>query len=435
MERLRGERGSALVEAAVVLPCLLLIASWSIALTDVLVLKLKASEAARFALWETTVWKSPARIEREIQERLADARSPASIRQPWTGLLAYPRASALRWHADVDVLTTDVRLAGARIDMAPAGGIGSFVQQVSGWIAQTVQGAMQAERFNTHGAASVRVRLDASRADSNVLARGDLLGHRGGNDLGAPRSLADLVLLAPARDRRPMRLVFDTWKAWPKPREFQLSGAPADTRVSPRETYPEVEKQVAAQVGQIAFLGMRGLPWFRALDSVVGRILGSGIGSALLGGRPPRIFSTERMDSAERGPITIRPMAPPAAPFVPNECDTRTGRKQPCTSAGQGTQRIGDVESNVPVSLTGLDAYTQGEDVTRHTVPYQINSRYWRSSGGTNGGFGANVAPLPRSMARGNAYVAAWACRGYFFTGAIGPQRSVDSRRYWPPCE
>jgi hypothetical protein len=146
------------------------------------------------------------------------------------------------------------------------------------------------------------------------------------------------------------------------------------------------------------------------------------------------------MDSPERGPITIRPMQPPTAPFVPNLCDTRSGRQEPCTSSGGGVQRIGDVKSNAPVTLTGLDAYTEGEDITRYTVPYQINSRYWRSPGGTDGrfwnhrGFGADVAALPRSIARDNPYVVAWTCRGYFFGGAIGAQLTPGSRRYHPPC-
>ena len=51
MRHFSGESGSALVEAAILFPCVLLILYWSVALTDVLVLKLKASEAARFALW------------------------------------------------------------------------------------------------------------------------------------------------------------------------------------------------------------------------------------------------------------------------------------------------------------------------------------------------------------------------------------------------
>ena len=49
MRSLGGQSGSALVEAAILFPVLILILYWSIALTDVLVLKLKASEAARFA--------------------------------------------------------------------------------------------------------------------------------------------------------------------------------------------------------------------------------------------------------------------------------------------------------------------------------------------------------------------------------------------------
>jgi hypothetical protein len=435
--RVRDEGGSALVEAAILFPCLLLVVLWSIALTDVLVLKLKASEAARFALWETTVWKPPHRIAQEIQDRFADARSPATIRNAWTGLLAYPRASGLRWRTAVDPVSEEVKLAGERIDVTVAPGIiRGFVEQVGGWVARAVQGAMQAGRFNTHGVASVRVRLEASRAGSTVLAGGDLLGRRGGNDFGAPRSLANLAIDVPATSQRPMRLVFDPWKAWPKPAPYQLSLGPADASVSPKQTYPEVEKQVAAQVAHVAFFGMKRLPWFGALDSVVTRITGSGIGSALLGGRPPSIFSTARMDSSQRGPITIRPMQPPTASFVPNLCDTPFGRQEPCASSGHGVQRVGDVQSNAPVTLAGLDAYTEDEDITRYTVPYRINSRYWRSSGGVSTGFwtygSSDVAALPQSIARDNAYVVAWSCRGYFFAGAVGPQRIAQ--RYRPPC-
>ena len=67
MRTLGGQSGSALVEAAILFPCLLLVLYWSIAVTDFLVLQLKASEAARFALWETTVWKPPSLIDREVR--------------------------------------------------------------------------------------------------------------------------------------------------------------------------------------------------------------------------------------------------------------------------------------------------------------------------------------------------------------------------------
>src|SRR5207253_2347216 len=97
MRSLRTEDGSALVESAIVFPCLVLILYWSIALTDVLVLKLKASEAARYALWETTVWKPPSQIDRDVQARFQDLRSPASVQNAYTGLLMYPQASNLLW--------------------------------------------------------------------------------------------------------------------------------------------------------------------------------------------------------------------------------------------------------------------------------------------------------------------------------------------------
>src|SRR2546425_2110373 len=315
-----GQSGSALVEAAIVFPVLILILYWSVALTDVLVLKLKASEVARFALWETTAWKSPRQIDHEVRQRFGDLRSAASIDRADTALLLFPRSSSLRWGAQVDVAADEVMLTGnrARFNLGP-GILGSFLGAASGWMAGGVQAAMRAERFNTFGVASARARLaHAGRAASRILAGGDLPGRRGGNDLGAPRSIAELSLTSPLPDRRPLQLVFDTWKAWPKPAVFQLTRAPADIGTSPLQTYPEVEKRVAAQVDAIAFFGIRRQPWFHSLDSVTARIQAGGVARALLGGTLPRIFSTGRMDSPERGPITILP---------------------------QGTQRAGDVVS------------------------------------------------------------------------------------------
>ncbi len=409
MRRLGGQDGSALVEAAILFPCLLLILYWSIALTEVLILKIKASEAARFALWETTVWKPAPQIEREVQQRFQDLRSPAGIQRAATGLLLYPRSSSLRWSAEVDTAAGEVTLAGSRAPFGRGPGIlGSFLATATGWMAGGVQAAMRHERFNTSGVASARVRLvHAGREGSKVLAGGDLLGRRAGNDLGAPGSIADLTFASPLPDHRPLQLVFDTWKAWPKPAAFQLARAPTDLAVSPQQSHPEVEKQVAAQVGEIAFFGMRRQPWFAALGSVTARIQSSRVAGALVGGRLPRIFSTGRMDSSERGPVTILP---------------------------QGTQRAGDVVSHAAKRLTGLDAFTEGEDVTRNTVPHSINSQYWRSSGGTEGGSIPSLSPPPARLATANQYVQAWSCRGLFFAGSIAPQEPDLRRRYRPPC-
>lgn len=84
------EDGSALVEAAIIFPVLILILYWSSALTDVLVLKLKAAEAVRYALWETTVFKTPAQIQDEVARKYIDLRSPRDVAVAGSGLLLYP---------------------------------------------------------------------------------------------------------------------------------------------------------------------------------------------------------------------------------------------------------------------------------------------------------------------------------------------------------
>ncbi|HYV67701.1 MAG TPA: hypothetical protein VE964_15755, partial [Myxococcales bacterium] len=226
-------------------------------------------------------------------------------------------------------------------------------------------------------------------------------------DLGAPGALADLSVSVPGPAQRPLRLVFDPWKAWPKPAAFQFTGAPADVSASPKDNLAEVEKQVAARVGRIAFFGIRQEAWFAALDSVGSRILGNPVAAALAGGHLPRIFSTGRLDSPERGPVSILP---------------------------QGAQRAGDVVSEGPERLTGLDAFTDGEDGTRSAVPHTIETQYWLASGGTEGGSRRSLLPLPPRLSKQNAYVQAWMCRGRYFGGSISPQEIDRGRRYRPPC-
>lgn len=436
MPTLRGQRGSALVEAAILFPCLVLILYWSASLTDVLVLKLKSAEAARFALWETTAWRPSVAIDAEMRKRFADLRSPVSEQRAGTDLLLFPRASSLQWKAEVDTAADEVELAGSRRSFAGTpGAIASFLATANGWMAARVQAAMRAERFDTHGAAAARATVAHGSAGRRaILGGGDLPFRRGGGDLGAPRSLAELTLASPVRSAGPLRLVFDTWKAWPKPAAFQLTRAPTKIDTSPQQTYPEVEKQVAAQVDSIAFFGMRRSSWFHALESVTARIQGSAIAVALVGGRLPHVFSTGRMDSSEGGPVTIRPVDAPSASFVPDLCDTPGGRQERCTAEHHGAQRVGDLQSNEPRRLVGLDAFTESEDVTRYTVPYRVNSQYWRAPGGADGGWTPRLSPLPARLASENEYVRSRRCRGSFFAGSMRAQEADARRRYGAPC-
>jgi len=220
------------------------------------------------ALWETTVWKPAPEIEREVERRFQDLRSPAGIQRASTGLLLYPRSSSLRWKAEVDTAAGEVTLAGNRPAFGRGPGIlGSFVATVAGWMAGGVQAAMRQERLNTSGVASARARLvhagrDGSKCSPAGTCRpaGRKRPWRSRLDRGPDLHLAPSATASAAARLRHL-------EGLAKPATFQLSRAPTDLTVSPQQGHPEVEKQVAAQVGEIAFFGMRQKPWFTALDS------------------------------------------------------------------------------------------------------------------------------------------------------------------------
>ena len=71
-----------------------------------------------------------------------------------------------------------------------------------------------------------------------------------------------------------MRLVYDSWKAWPKPGMYTTDGAGGqltDPSVDPKQTYPVVESMVSQQVNQIAFFGLNRLGFFNDLNNVLGQ--------------------------------------------------------------------------------------------------------------------------------------------------------------------
>jgi hypothetical protein len=432
------ERGSALVEAAIIFPCLVLILYWSAAFTDVMVLKLKAAEALRYSLWESTVFKPPAQINREVQQRFVDLRSPRAIDIQYTGLLMYPLARDIAWRADVDMTASKVGMGGSA--RFPSGG--NFWQRALGALAGALSKAVDAEAaregFNVHGEALAAVALVHARHDeqaSPILKGGDLLGLRGGNDLDHPPSMTNFkfeapLIHGPAR-QRPMRLIFDTWKAWPKPAPYTFDRGSTDVAASPMKTYPVVETQVSEQVKKIAFFGLTSASWFRRLNNILGEIVSSGLMRTLVGGQLPLVFSADRMDGKDRGPITILPVARPAERWAPHDCD-RLGRTVACDS-----QRLGDVFTSQlgPKLLDNYSTMGDGVDRTRYTVPYRINSVYWKESGGTDSkADSARLASVKAQLSSNNEYVRTFNCRGHYFAGSQSPQQADPTRRYPPSC-
>jgi hypothetical protein len=434
--RRHSESGSAMVEAAIIFPCLVLILYWAVALTDVMVLKLKAAEALRYSLWESTVFKPPAQIDSEVQQRFVDLRSPRSMNTSYTGLLMYPLARDMAWKANVDMTQTAVSMGGNRI---PLPGTGGFLDAVMNFIANALSRAVDPTlrffKYNMNGEAVATVTLVRARHDeevSPILKGGDLLGLKGGNDLDHPPSMTNLTFRAPLPSQRPMHLVFDTWKAWPKPAAYTTDGGSTNVNESPARTYPVVEDMVSAQLKKEAFFGLTSWGPFNWLNNLAGSILAFPLMKTLVGGTLPLLFDTGRMDaSRNRGPVTI---LPPEnlnleASYVPKRC-VINNRDVTCPS-----QRAGDVTGTSMRTLDISQTMGDGVDRTRYTIPYKINTPYWTADGGTvKNGEGNNTRALKQQLAQRNDYVLTYQCRGHFFAGATKSQQTDRVQRYQRSC-
>ena len=434
--RRKGERGSAMVEAAIIFPCLVLILYWSAALTDVMVLKLKASEALRYTLWEMTVFKAPTQINTEVRQKFVDLRSPKTINVSYTGLLMYPLARDMLWSATVDNTTNKGGIGGNRVPPQGNGWLDKILNLVQNALSSVVDANLRLWKFNLNGEATAIVTLVHARHDeqaSPILKGGDLLGLKGGNDLDHPKSMTNFTFRAPLPSQRPMRLIFDTWKAWPKPQAYTLDGAPTDVNTSPARTYPAVEEQVARQVDRIAFFGLNNVPFITTIRNIFNVIMRGPISEYIVGGRLPDVISSERMDGPKRGPMTILPpdRDPSDPSWVPNQCD-RNGSSVPCP-----TNRLGDDTStrNTPVIRANNDSMGDGVDRSRYTIPYRINTQYWTESGGTDQkAEGRNLRTVAANLASNNDYVKTWQCRGHYFAGSIKAQETVPDNRYRRSC-
>jgi len=442
---LKGEEGSALTEGAIIIPVLILLVYFSSAMTDVMVLKIKSQEAARFALWETTVFRSPAAISSDVSTRFADLKSPTNApHNGSTGLVMYPKAADLGWSTTINTAYEKVALNGnVSLPQTGNGWIEDAANTVLNLLSSSVDGAVTREKFDVYGSASATVSLThATHAGSIIMNGGDFAGHNGsGQDLGAPPLLANLSFNTPLNGERPLRLVYDSWKAWPKPAMYTTDGANgnlADPSVSPSQTYPVVESMVSQQVNQIAFFGLNRLGFFNDINNALGKILSGGISQAILGGDLPTLFTTAPMDhdlnnvsnfsmpvnhTSAMGPITILPVASPDVSWAPG--------------AGLYTNRMGDKGSS-GTGVTTNDDYQgvgAGADQSRYTLPYRVNTKYWTANGGTPGStIGSSVSNPAATLTTTNKYVQAYTCRGHYFGGATTGQITDPTKRYKLTC-
>ncbi|MBS2023388.1 MAG: pilus assembly protein [Deltaproteobacteria bacterium] len=427
----RNEEGSALTEAAILFPVLILILWWSSAMTDIMVIKLKAHEAARFALWEMTVFRDPNAISTDVQNRFRDMRSPESVNNTGTGLLMYPQAANITWAAAIDPKAKEKALGGVYKAPSTDSWLLNFVNQVLNLLSRSVDTAVRNERFNTYGYAEARIQLvRASHKGSTILNGGDLVGGLHKNDLGLPGSIATLVMSSPGPTESPQRLIFDSWKAWPKPAAYTTNGAKTNTGATPQQTYPTVEQQVSAQVQNITFFGLTRLSWFNSIRNALGKLSTAGITQTLLGGEIPDMFSSNPLDNPgggkARGPISILPVEQPTESWAvksPNGMTHRMG-----DTGGTGASAV---TSDEMLEMSG------GADRSRYTVPYRVHTQWWTADGGTSrtsGAFGNRLSAPPAAITTTNDYVKTFQCRGHFFAGGISGQITDVTKRYKPSC-
>ncbi len=421
----KRERGSSLIEAAIMIPVLIMLLYWAIGVTDIMALRCKASEAARFALWETTVFRTQAEVLPDVWQRFADLKSPQGINLPYTGQMLYPQSANMTFTTAL-VTNRPVSLGGqVKLDH-PTGLVDVFLNFLLGAVTGSVNGATSFFKFNTHGSATAVVTVRASHIGSTIFGGGEILK---GVSMEHSAEMQNYTFTAPVVRANPMKLVFDTWKAWPKPGAYTTDGAPTNTNVDPKQTYLTVEQQVSSQVEKIAFYGAKQIGVLTAIDNFFTQVRSNPVAKFLFGGTVPSIIATDRMDGNGRGPITIRPVAAPDFGWVPSY--------SPGNGDQNGSHRLGEMASFGNPVYTGYPrtAFIDKQDPSRYTVPFKINSQYFSDNGGNDRNMNNIAHSLVKpQIATNNAYVGTYQCRGHFFAGSIAAGVTNVKKRYKANC-
>lgn len=369
--RLRRQRGSALTELAIISPLLVLVLLWSIAFTDMWVVKLKAQEATRFALWHIAAMQSPGDAQSEVARRYAklhgDERPDGTNTHVGTGLMTFPGTSGKNVTIASTASVVATQLVNAHYQPPPGTGwfgrLLSVVQRFLGNAAAALlQPALRAFRFNLNGTAQTQVTLTAQQALFHTSGK-PLFGV----DFTPVAQLADFK--APGGQQQ---LTFDTWKAWPSPYHGQWDGKwqkpqVSDISLSPTNGYEAVERNVAGQIGSglpaMTYGGLQNVPLLGTLNSILQRVV--------------------------CGPLNI-----------------------PCLMNGS-TQR--DPEKG-PIAINPVTQLREG----RYTVPYLLKSQYFNAEPGPNNGYSPSKSNVPGYNK--NAYSDTYACRGNYYEGSRGPE-------------
>lgn len=381
----RRERGTALTELAILVPLFVIIFMWAQFFTDLGLVKLKAEEAARYALWEMAVQQPVGGAAASVQDRFKDLASP--------NVPEFQLARPMGTQSFTAPVTVTVAIAdqlgepfGGSIPQPNNGG--GFWGQIASWLARFTGRVVDTmlRRFGLETTSSAQV-TDVSMTVQDRAFPGFRFLPLLVRDPGPPRTVT-VHASSP-------RMLVDSWKAWAS--KYNPSrGDIRNIETSPYESYGSnfpgddglPERVVSAWVANAAFFGLG-----NQLSSATRAFTYIGLRNPL--STDTHAGSTNSRDAS--GPITMLP--------------GRTDSRGWTVSSGRPIKRYGgDFSSNYNSKET-RSVGLSGEDHPRFTVPGRIYSTEWTGSGGT-------MTPVQSWHSR-NPYTMMFDCRDVFYMGSV----------------
>ena len=382
---LRQEEGAATTEFAVLMAPLLITLLYSMLFVDLVEVKLKSLELARYVAWESVVYRDPTTVQQEAIERFANLRSTDRQEAAKNNLMSLD-GEKIKITATLNP-DLDVEMAGVVPGDQPSDDSGFL-----GTMDRSVDAVLTRAKLPAKGRA---------RSDVSIEVETNLIPNRPVMDIEMKAEVLDNPLKFEAHHV----LVYDTWKAWPN--RNNMMGF-TNTETDPWTTYETAEKLVGAQVRAMAFLTLNN-------NKVMGKVNKF---IDVFGLPPPFAVDAFELDKDDGNPTTLRPVA------------TRSSEGIESFSPSYGRNdsfRFGNKVRSTP-SFT--DTPDPGIDYYRRSVPFgpwEKAGHWYRLDGGYN------MKKWKKRLVE-NDYVRTFACRGHYYEGQIVPDGKPGDYRNYDGC-
>lgn len=385
IRQLERQEGAATTEFAILLAPLLITLLYSMLFVDLVEVKLKSLELARFVAWESVVYRDPATVKQEAEQRFANLRSTDLEGADKNNLFSLDGKN-IKVTASLDP-GLDVEMAGSVPGKQPSDDSGFL-----GTMDRSIDAVLSKADLPSKGMArsEVSVEVETKLIPDTRILNTELKAE----EIKKPLTFSSHHVL-----------VYDTWKAWPNPNNMKGF---TDTETSPEDTYPVAERLVGAQVTAMAFLTLN--------DN---KIMGKVNKFIDIFGLPPPFATGAFVDDEEDGnPTTLRPVA----------TRSQDGIKSFSPSYGRNDAfRFGNKKRATPAYADNPD---WGIDHYRRSVPFGPwkNGGHWYSQDG-----GYNLKKWKQRLVT-NDYVRTFECRGHYYEGQVVPDGKPGDYRNYNGC-